>query len=341
MPSHTELRKGCNQVLNRLKKGVDGSVYCILCSLELGDYEALLQHLMLQHAVFCSASENVSDLDGFFNHLKSRLLGQEIDDKGERSEEASEWCCPVCGEELEEPTPAALEDHITTLFHQHWNVKAIPSLAPFCLCASPDSSTSSSSGSERTDADNHEEEWIERNENSSDDNDDFNEPCICLFCPHESMDCLEHMREVHDFDFPAITRARPDLRDEYDLIALINIVRRSVSLKRCPCCGANQDTIEKAKDGVDTACANEKYVEEDFLEKHLRAFPSHRLPSSMETRQDADLVPYLPGDALISLVVTSGEGFLGSEPTDPDFPMVPTLQEVIAARNVRGLKKAC
>lgn len=289
------LQESCDEILRRHQQREHDDRHCFLCPVRVRGQDTLLEHLA-SHQITCMPFDDVVDLDGFLACLKSRLISAN-----------GEWRCPVCSSELPTATPEALTAHITDASHAVWSGETIPELRPFCMTVDV---ISEDDGGVLHDVEDMDDE-------ASESGDEWEDECLCLYCSNESTDCLSHMMTAHDFDFRGITRQREDVKDEYDLIWLINAVRRAVFNKECPFGG--------------TACAAE-VAKAGSLEAHLVERSSHRLPATVTRVSDRDLIPVLSGDALISLVVMSGAGFLRGDTADPEYPMVPTVREYAASQ---------
>lgn len=319
-----ELQEACNKILRRLQTHGHQSRPCFLCGVfVVGGEERLAEHLSQRHGAVVCPFGNVVDLDGFLDCLKRRM------DLDKRLQ------CPVCLESVGPPSAVeALRQHLQQACHAEWNPHTIPELAEFYLpVALEDASINPEGNGKLAKADEGSEEDIDdeerhrgRNDVDPDgaeeallgsDDEDWNDACVCLYCPTESTECLEHMTCEHSFDLRMATRSREDVKDEYDIIRLINAVRRSVAEGKCPYAYGATEALEPCALG-------------GSLEEHLLQFPEHRLPKTVPLGSDAELIPVLQGDGLISLAVTAGEGFLRDEAADPEFPMAPTLQEVAA-----------
>ncbi|KAG5472415.1 hypothetical protein LSCM1_03814 [Leishmania martiniquensis] len=325
------LRESCKKILHRLQQKDLEEYCCVLCGERVRGQDALMQHLITEHQIHCLHFDNVIDLPQLLEHL-STLLHR-------RAASPAEWVCPVCGEEMASEKVEGLVAHMTQRGHQYWNLRTIPTMAPWCVEGSSSPSgpaeeraagTAASAtcglfssapravardGAEEEDGDDS--EWSAMADEEVDEDEDWNSECLCLYCTYSGEDILQHLKSSHDFDFRASVQQRPDLKDEYDLIRVVNMVRRAVCSDRCPY-GDECDVDGKRNDGA-------------ALEAHLLQQKSHRLPQRVST-SDTDLIPILPGDAFISMLVASGAGFLQTEEAeDPDFPMVPTVHELAAA----------
>ncbi|KAG5496649.1 hypothetical protein JIQ42_03480 [Leishmania sp. Namibia] len=320
------LRESCRKILQRLQQKDVEEFCCLLCGERVRGQDVLMQHLITEHQVHCLHFDNVVDLPQLLEHLSTRLHS--------RTGSPAEWVCPVCGENTGSDNVQALVAHMKQRGHQYWNLRTIPTMAQWCLAgaSSPSGTTeeasaavavpatcASSSSASRDGADEEDgagSEWNDVEDEEVDEDEDWNLECLCLYCNYSGEDILQHLMSDHNFDFRASVQQRPDLKDEYDLIRVVNMVRRAVCSHRCPY-GDECDVDGKQNDLAG-------------LEAHLLLEKKHRLPQRVST-SDTDLIPVLPGDAFISMLVTSGEGFLQTEEEDPDFPMVPTVQELAAA----------
>lgn len=310
-----ELQDACNRILRRLQATKNQSLPCVLCGVFVYGGEAkLTDHVEQRHGISLCPFSNVVDSDGFTGCLKERLgLPGSLR-------------CPVCLEGVGQASDLeALRAHASNTGHSAWNGHTIPELSPFCLPAHAGSAGVDRCSSD-DDLDDDDDKHKGRNDVDAEgaeeallgsDDDDWNDPCVCLYCADVSEACLEHMAAAHGFDLRAATRNHDDVKDEYDIIRLVNQVRRAVKDGTCPyASGSTADVRPCEFTGT--------------LEEHLQQYPKHRLPQRVWRDSDEALLPVLPGDALLSLVVTAGEGFLREEEADSDFPMAPTLQEVAA-----------
>lgn len=309
----SDLKESCKQILQRLQQQDVEEFSCLLCGQRVRGQDALMQHLITEHEVHCVHFDNVADLPRLLEHL-----GALLHPAGQPSlSSSSTWACPVCGEDTASVDVTVLQRHLREAGHQHWMPQTIPSIAPWCVSATAAPSSappaSAAAPAAKSDADS---EWDDMDDEEVDDEDDWNMECVCLYCDYSGEDVLEHFKTSHGFDFRAAVQRRPDVKSEYDLIRAVNMVRRAVCSDRCPY-GEACDVDGKQNDRA-------------ALEAHLATHKEHRLPQRVST-SDSDLIPVLPGDAFISMLVTSGEGFLQAEEEDPDFPMVPTVQELAAA----------
>nr|CCM17582.1 hypothetical protein, conserved [Leishmania guyanensis] len=331
------LRESCKKILQRLRQQEVEEFCCILCGGRVRGQDALMQHLITEHDVHCLHFDNVVDLPRLLEHLSALLHN--------RGASPAQWVCPVCGEDTMSEKVEDLMSHMSLAGHQYWNPHTIPSTAQWYITGSSAPSgladrtfaetpmlvtcTSSSTvprGLSRDGAAEEEDpdsEWDDIEDEEVDEDEDWNLECVCLYCDYSGEDVLQHLKTNHDFDFRASVQRRPDLHDEYDLIRLVNMIRRAVCSDRCPY--------------GDECDVDSKQYDRAALEEHLVMQKEHRLPQRVST-SDTDLIPVLPGDAFISMLVTSGEGFLQAELEDPDFPMVPTVQELAAAASRTPLK---
>lgn len=313
-----ELKESCKQILQRLQQQDVDEFACVICSHQVRGQDALMQHLISEHHIHCVHFDNVSDLSELLAHL-SKLLHS--------GSTPVHWTCPVCGENTGSADAAVLLQHLQgPKDHTQWNPQTIPSLTAWCVLANTET-TAAAAAAETTaqvsldDADDA--AWDDMEDEEVDEDEDWNLSCVCLYCDYDGEDILDHLSTVHDFDFRATVRQRTDLKSEYDLIRLVNLVRRAVAADRCP---------------YDGNCpVDGRNNDRAALEAHLMAEKSHRLPARV-SESDADLIPVLPGDAFLSMLVTSGEGFVNGDEEDPDFPMVPTVQELAAATREKRSK---
>ncbi|KPI90156.1 hypothetical protein ABL78_0674 [Leptomonas seymouri] len=316
MSSH--LKESCKRILQRLQQKEVVEFSCVLCDLHVRGQDILMQHLITGHHIHCVHFDNVSDLPEFLQHL-SQLL--------HRGSSLSHWSCPVCGEDTHSADVEKLLQHSQQKGHATWGPSSIPSLSKWCVMLDEEEGaveatelvTSSAAAAVSTSAADHPDDddaaWEEMEEEGDEDG-DWSCGCVCLYCDYAGDDVLEHLKAVHHFDFRAVVQRRPDVQTVYDLIRIVNAVRRAVAADRCP---------------FDEHCAVDGgHNDRAALEQHLMTEHSHRLPARV-SEDDAGLIPVLPGDAFISMLVASDAGFFTAEAEDPDFPMVPTVQELAAA----------
>lgn len=136
------------------------------------------------------------------------------------------------------------------------------------------------------------------------------ESTICLLCPqsHNSAEaCLEHMRQVHDFDWSSlISRER---LDETETIQLLNYMRSRQINAACAFCpsppeGDEDDTgqgDDNGDDGVRMRDQDETaFSDETALTEHLQTHrPFHALPPSSYWKTTRFLFPVLEDDSLL------------------------------------------
>ncbi|KAG5498694.1 hypothetical protein JKF63_02981 [Porcisia hertigi] len=316
------LRLSCKQILQRLQQKDVVEFSCVLCGQLVRGQDALMDHLITEHEVHCLHFDNVADLDGLLQHLSVLLHGG--------AAASTQWICPVCGEDTGSDDVRALLDHLRLTGHKYWNPRTIPSLASWYItCTSVPgptadktlvetaSSACSCSAPREVEQDSAEDGDIESQWNDMEDEDeDWSLKCDCLYCDYTGEDILQHLKSNHHFDLRLSVQQRADLKDEYDLIRVVNMVRRAMRGHRCP---------------YGDECGFEgKESDYTVLEAHLLARPEHRLPKQL-SRGHIDLIPFLSDDGLISMLLASGAGFLQVEEEDPDFPMVPTVRELALA----------
>lgn len=248
--------------------------------------------------------------------------------------------CPVCRAAVG-ISCTSVEKHCSLVQHHRWNWRTVEKMGMFYK--------KNANGEIETDEDWDERDPVQEGKEPLSDEEggqwEEEEPIRCLYCPYEGTDCLGHMFQVHQMDLKSFTSQRPDeIKDEYDLIRLVNMVRRAVRSGACPfhITGKQQKIStqnkeetrwegEEENEWTKEACARE--VEEKGLEAHLLAHPTHRVPQCIERGSgDEWLVPLLPEDTLISHLITFGEGFLAEETPDPDFPLVPTILQLAERR---------
>ncbi|KPA83235.1 hypothetical protein ABB37_02915 [Leptomonas pyrrhocoris] len=325
----SDLKDSCKQILHRLQQQDVAEFACVLCAQHVRGQDALMQHLIGEHHIHCVHFDNVSNLPELLRHL-SLLL--------HRGSAPSHWTCPVCGEDTHSADVDVLLQHAWQKNHASWNPSTVPSLSEWWVTVTmektvptalkPVRSSTAAAGNTNGVADDQEDDddtaWDAMEDEEVDEDEDWNLDCVCLYCDYDGEDVLEHLKSTHDFDFRTAVQQRDDMKNEYDLIRIVNAVRRAVAADRCP---------------FDEHCAIDgTHNDRAALEQHLRMTKAHRLPAHV-AENDAALIPVLPGDAFISMLVTSGGGFLKAEEDDPDFPMVPTVHELAAAARERGSKR--
>ncbi|KAK7201081.1 C2H2 type zinc-finger (2 copies) [Novymonas esmeraldas] len=306
-----DLKASCKQILQRLQQQNVEEFGCVLCGQHVRGQDALMQHLITEHEVHCIHFDNVADLSGLLRHLSARLRSS--------ATSPTHWVCPVCEVDTGSDSIDDLVAHMRATGHREWNPLTIPSMGRWCITGDASVQVAAVSAEELNDVDEDDEDdaaWNAMEDDEVDEDEDWNLECVCLYCNYCGEDVLQHLKTRHDFDFRAAMQERPDVKDEYDLIRVVNMVRRAVCSDSCPY--------------GDSCAVNGRENDRDALEAHLTEQKDHRLPLCV-SRGDNDLIPVLPGDAFISMLVTSGEGFLRGEQEDPDFPMVPTVQELAAA----------
>lgn len=315
-----DLKQSCQKILRRLQQNDIAEYSCVLCPHQVRGQDALMQHCLVDHAVYTVHFDDVVDLDGFLATLKERLHRQTAD--------LAVWTCPVCEHDTASASVAFLEEHMKTTGHNRWTLATIPELAEWCVVidARPAADTATgvdpfqdhSGAATEEEGDDDTEAWGEDEE----EDDDWDEECSCLFCDFYGTDVLSHMQSSHSFDFRQVVVSRSDIKTEYDLVRVVNMIRRAVAQHTCPCGSSCTLALTSGDEAADQ------------LEVHLSNEPSHRLPQTLSS-DDADLIPFLPGDSLLTMLMAS-EGFLPVEDADPDYPMVPTVQQLVAAAAAAG-----
>lgn len=320
------LRASCDKILSRFQHKELEDYTCFLCAGREVGQDHLMEHIITRHQIHLAHFDNVVDLRGLLEFLQDRIHHG-------ATNEGHALYCPVCTDAAGTSEESFLA-HLGEKEHQQWNGTTVEGLGDYYIqleqpsVEDDEAHSSSASSSFSDDNVGGVDAFVPEDENDADALMEEEEPCECLYCNDVSNDVLGHMSGVHKFDFAATTRARADVRDEYDLIRLANSVRRCVIQMKggsCPyhCTKDDGDAEKEACREAIAACGS--------LEAHLLENPSHRLPAALPS-DDASLLPVIPGDAFISLLVTYGEGFLQQEEADPDFPMVPTLHEVATKR---------
>lgn len=270
---------------------------CIICQMRLGRLSSGVRpHFLSAHGIELPPLNRIYNIGEMMSFLEVRIAPpppiSETSSETQPPQQEQLWFCPVCGEAVGTES-TLLELHVGAAHHQQWNRHTINGFSS-CYRANVVSSDTEDDDEEDNCGDEVDGIWEEVL------------PMTCLYCSYAGVDCLEHMQETHGFDLSTGTRGHAEVRDEYDLIRLVNAVRRSVKDSCCPYCGERHS---------------------GDLEVHLSENPGHRLPQHLPATDDA-LIPFLPEDALISHMMASEGGFLAAEESDPDFPMVPTVLQL-------------
>ncbi|KEG14651.1 Zinc finger Transcription Factor family member (ztf-7) [Trypanosoma grayi] len=318
------LQASCKAILARHQRSSNMDLTCIVCQQRVRGQDSSMEHYVAVHGIHPTHFDDVADLDGFLAHLHGLIFPRED----------GRMHCPVCGEECGDKAMWAV--HVKREEHTHWNVETIPALAPFCVAAVGVGETAEL-------VDHGEDDNVDggRNVDGRDEDDDGGgdddevlegdwdvEPAICLLCDIESEDCLQHMIDAHGFDFRAAVRAHTGVKDVYDVIRVVNAIRKCVARGLCP-----HHYGDGAAEVETEACRRD--IAASSLQLHLRAHAQHALPRVVPTG-DRELIPVLCGDAFLSSVAVGGGLVLHDgkeEEEDPDYPMVPTIAEM-AKRHV-------
>lgn len=319
-----------------IKDELDGSLSCILCQENLGfSIEIVRLHFLRAHGVELPSSRRVRNVSGMLDFLQRRILSPGGEASSTGSAMSVLWRCPVC-QQGQGCDLNSLELHLAAAQHQRWNKHSVEGLGAFYLQEIMSSDTDSDkSGTCESFVSEKEGDWMDQL------------PMVCLYCPYKGADCLEHMIEAHQFDLKQETRNRRDIEDEYDLVRLVNSIRRAVGSGKCPYLSVCPEPprlpstiVTSENESLPETCDED--VSKNGLESHWMEHPSHRTPMRL-VRSDEDLIPVLEGDALISFMMASEEGFLNTETEDPDFPMVPTILQLAerqrAEKNRKGVSE--
>ncbi|KAH9580140.1 ZN622/Rei1/Reh1 [Trypanosoma melophagium] len=337
MSNLTALREHCRAILARHRGNCNVDMACVVCQQRVRGEESSMEHYANVHGVRIKHFDNVADLNGFLAHLRE-LLFPSGDEKIH---------CPVCHTDCGDK--ATWMSHLRHEGHGQWDVGTIPSLAAFCVASLY------SDGSEGEDDNDDEEEEqenntgslyknsnnnnnnfvsVEKEENEEDEDEDGDwdvEPALCLLCDTASLDCVRHMMEVHAFDFPAAVRNHDGVRDEYDIIRIVNVIRKCVAQNICPFHYSDEsDSADVCRHDISTSS----------LIAHLQSNPQHILPRVVP-EGDKELIPVICGDAFISSVVL-GDDLLAAcnnginNNDEPDYPMIPTISEIVKMRAARA-----
>jgi hypothetical protein len=160
---------------------------------------------------------------------------------------------------------------------------------------------------EPTDSERHEDDG-RAFEDDDDDAFDDGIPTQCLFCSETTTNVEHHMKTDHGFALrsSALFSNKTMCSDEYARMRLINAVRRAVLNGKCPQC---EETVPNVAEHVATS--------------------GHYLPVRCP-EGDEWLLPVLPGDGMMTLVMDDDEGEDADESSR--YPMVPTVGDVIRLR---------
>ncbi|ESL05376.1 hypothetical protein TRSC58_06977 [Trypanosoma rangeli SC58] len=307
----TTLRASCKAILARHQRGLTLELPCILCQQRVRGQQSILEHYSDAHGIYLTNYDNIVDLDGFLAHLREMLFL--------RGDERMH--CPVCRKDCGEE--ALWMAHIAEEGHSQWDTDTIPTLAPFCITAEKFMEGDEEEEEENANGDNAAE-----NDGDDDVEEDWSvEPAVCLLCETASENCLSHMIDAHGVDFRAAVQSHVGVRDVYDIIRIVNIIRKCVARGTCPFNYRGEST-----DAETCRCS----MVASSLEAHLREHPLHVLPRVVPS-DDRELIPVLCGDAFISSVVVGGDLLTQAE-EDPDYPMVPTIAEM-ARKQAEGRQK--
>lgn len=311
------------------------SFTCILCQLNLTNRKEFVRlHFLNCHGVELPGVRRVHDIAGLLNCLQQMILRS---GDNESPSQSLQWHCPVCTKSTGRNCEA-LELHIGATQHHRWNRHTVEPLAAYYFDQEEGASSDTESEADERNP------ICDGNEAVSDEDGIWDEdlPMKCLYCDYEGVDCLAHMSSSHGFDLKAATSHREDVTDEYDLIRLVNETRRALAAGACPFHSSGEEGTHDGdpqpssavENTTATACVRDIESREGGVEAHLVAYPTHRLPQRLPA-SDSALIPFLPGDALISYMMTAGEGFLSQETADPDFPMVPTMLQLAERRRAQ------
>ncbi|EKF37852.1 hypothetical protein MOQ_001943 [Trypanosoma cruzi marinkellei] len=302
MPDMTALRASCKAILSRHQRGLTLELPCIVCRQRVRGQESIMQHYVDAHGIHTTNGDNIVDLDGFLVHLRGLLFFRD----DERMH------CPVCREDCGDE--ASLLAHIAKEGHTRWDINTIPTLASFCMA---DVNTSEEAGEEEEEDSANENDVVECDDDGDEEDWDV-EPAVCLLCDAASENCLGHMIDAHGFDFRAAVQSHKGVQDVYDVIRIVNVIRKCVARGLCP--------FTYGDEAVEAAEACRCDVAASSLEEHLKKHPLHNLPRVVPS-SDRELIPVLYGDAFISSVVVGGD-LLAKGEEDPEYPMVPTNAEM-------------
>ncbi|KAG8344721.1 putative C2H2 type zinc finger (2 copies) [Trypanosoma vivax] len=311
------LRTLCNMVMERHKTDRQKDFRCIICRQILRGQASVMEHCKLSHGVTIAHFDNIADLDGFLTELGSLLVPDECEN----------LYCPVCRFVCSDQ--AALEVHIRENGHTQWDAKMIPSLAQFCIGLPAE-------GEQEETEEEAEEYNGDADHGSGDEGLDGEwdeEPVVCLFCDTLSTDCLAHMKNEHSVDFQTSMRIHKGVHDVYDVIRVVNVIRKCVARGTCPHHYQGNSTEAEL-------CARD--IAQSSLHDHLARHPEHSIPLIVPTG-DKELIPLIAGDAFISSIVISGDLILNESHSRQDameevedYPMVPTVLE-LARRKMQGM----
>nr|CCD17550.1 unnamed protein product [Trypanosoma congolense IL3000] len=304
------LRASCREVLERHQDLRPLDLPCAICHQTFCEQNNAMEHYRIVHGISTTHFDDVADLSGFFSQLRSLLFP--ADEKTLH--------CPVCGARCGDES--GFHAHVQQSGHSHWNSECISTLSPFCVfpvCVREEGGDEAFTG-DKGEVDEISDEALEV-ESSENGWEEEEEPVLCLFCDVASLDCLSHMRETHSFDFITAIRNRKDVRDVYDVIRVVNIIRWCVTNNTCP-------YHYKDSERDPEACKDE--IGSSSLLSHLKAHPEHAIPRTVPNG-DSELIPRIIGDTFISSIVMGNEVELvgdGGTGGEQDYPMVPTIVEI-------------
>ena len=331
-----------NQLLaiQRRRNNITLLFQCPLCAEQVRGQDKLQNHVEFVHGVQLVAFDNVVDLEGLLEAIRTRA-----------ARDSGRIACLQC----EEVVPLnAMKEHCAEHAHAEWAPATIPFLVEFCL---EGSSTVASLAAKRDRAnavndDENDDDWQSDNE---DDEGFANIPAPCLFCSEVSPNPLSHMKAAHGFDFVASLRdaqakqtiARAATAQavpsgpaddaivvegdssciEHDRIRVVNFIRWKVARNECP---------------VGAARCQAKFDSTDALRAHI-AESSHCMPplpitlaaaelsdlgaNDDTTAADRLLLPTVSGDGMIQVVLMLEDD--EEEAGEDNYPMVPTVAELM------------
>jgi hypothetical protein len=248
-----------------------------------------MEHLLSAHAVHTAHFDNIFDLEGFFQRMRSLVV----------QEQGNFWTCPVSMCRRQFSCSSDWGKHVAEVGHNLWNTKTIPELTEFVL-EPPDSDDDEDDDEQPLAADSRLDEAEDGEE------EDEALPVECVFCSAVIPDIFLHCMSVHGFDLSAVfTGAAKDhrLRNDYDVIRVVNALRHAADEShQCLHCGASFSSLQ------------------DWT-GHIAAQPAHTLPTNISALDDQLLIPRRPHDYLIPLLLELCESDFDGE-VEPDYPLV-------------------
>lgn len=275
---------------------------CLFCNLYAPNHPELFSHMYRKHAFNIGQLDNLVMVGEFLDALQRRL---------------EERICIYC--EGRFPSMPTLKKHLKNKGHYRIHPQnhiydkyyIVNYLLPGTLY---DAQAEERIVSEAADEDEGDHNPGNRSGNDEDAawgelDEELIESTICLLCPqsHNSVEaCLEHMRQVHDFDWSSLI-ARGRL-DETETIQLLNYMRSRQINSACAFCPPPPKR-EEGNDGKDDIDDDEfeadsqdesTFLDENVLAEHLQTHrPFHTLPPNSYWKTTRFLFPVLEDDPLL------------------------------------------